>query len=337
MNYLGRALLILVAIAVVVAVVWVLLGRAGVTADLASITSDVQHWDARASQEEAVPAGERRKLHPDDGVTVDNSGRARLSVEQCLWEIFRDTGLKVEQLPSASAGACVVQLSHGTIYNQVKTKTVVNTDWAVVTAVSTRFLVHLDAAQGLLWVIVEEGIVEVEARGQVVRLGAGEQTWVFRGEPPEPARPARRSEVGGLFPTVDILTNGELSDEDVLLAGQEVPDIEPPGLVLKQSTDDVLAGDCTGPHTVQIVANLTGEDAAVANAIRAVIRYRWEGSQQMSAAMERVDDRTFVVEIGPFDYCCLEAGAEYVVQVSDASGRVLVSRPGKFIITFCRG
>lgn len=339
MKCLGRALLVLVAIGIVVGVAWYLLSRTGVTADLASIQTDVFRWDARSSQEESVPTGERRKVHDDDAVTVNDSGRARLSAEQCIWEIFRDTNLQVQQLPTQSAQVCVVQLGHGTIYNKVETKTVVNTDWAVVTALSTRFLVHLDPDRGLLWVIVVDGVVEVEAAGQVIRLGAWEQTWVRRGEPPEPPRPARRSEVGRLFPPVEDLTNGEMVDGDVLLPGEPEPvqEVEPLGLMLEQSSDEVISGECTGPHTLQVAANLTGGDEAVANVAGAVIRYQWEGSEEMFAKMERADDRTFFVEIGPFDYCCQQTVLVYTVQVLDASGQVLGTEMGEVLLSFCIG
>jgi len=337
MKCLGRAVLILLAIAVVVAVVWFLLAQAGTTAELAAIKTDVQRWDARASQTESVPTGQHRKLRDDDGVTVDDNGRARLSAEQCVWEIFRDTALQVQQLPSQSAKVCVVQLGHGTIYNKVETHTVVNTDWAVVTALSTRFLVHLDLERGLLWVIVAEGMVQVEAAGQVVRLGAGEQVWVFRGEPPEPVRPARRSEVGRLFPTLDVLTNRDLGDGDLLLPEEAVPVVEPPGLVVEHTPDEVLSGECAGPRTAQIVAHLTGGDEAVANAARAIIRYQWEGSEELFAEMERVDDGTFLIEIGPFDYCCQQTAVVYRVEVLDQAGQVLASEVGRFLLSFCIG
>ena len=337
MKCLGRAVLILVAIAIVAAVAWFLLSRAGTTADLASLTTDVQMWDARASQTESVPTGQRRKMHDNDGVTVNDSGRARLSAEQCVWEIFRDTDLRVENLPSESAKVCAVQLSHGTIYNKVETETIIDTDWAIVTALGTRFLVYLDPNRGLLWVIVVDGVVEVEAAGQVVQLGAGEQTWVFRDQPPEPPRPARRSEVGELFPPIEVLTNRELGDDDLLLPSEPAQQGEPLGLTLDQSSEEVIAGECSGPHTIQIVTNLTGGEEALANVDRAVIHYQWEGSEELFTAMERLDDLTFAIEIGPFDYCCQQTTVVYTVEVLDPSGQVLASDTGRFLLSFCIG
>jgi hypothetical protein len=336
MQCLGRVLLILVVIAAVAAIIWYLLSRSEVTADLGAIRSDVQLWDASASQQESVPTGDRRKMHAEDGVNVDTTGRARISAEQCIWEVYRSTSLKVEQLPTQSAQVCVVQLSHGTINNKVQTKAQVKTDWAVVTAVSTRFLVHVDPARDYVWVSVQDGVVEVTARGVTVRLGAREQTWVFRGEAPVPPRPTRRSEAEGLpLPPIETLTAGELREGDVFLPEVAEPPTEPPRLALEQSTNEVIAGECSGQHTLLLGAFLHGSDEARANAARALVRYRWEGSPEMIAEMERVDDHLFEVEIGPFDYCCSETTAEYQVDVLDPSGEVLVTRTGTFLITYC--
>lgn len=337
MKCLGRAVLILVAIVIVVAVVWFLLRQTETTADLASINTDVQLQAAGALQPELVPSGQHRRMRADDQTTVNDSGRARLSVDECVWEIFRDTSLRAEHLPDESAKVCAVQMSHGTLYNQVEIRTRVTTDWAVVTALGTEFLVHLDQDRGLLWVIVVDGIVEVRAAGQVVRLEAGEQTWVFRGDPPEPPRPARRSEVGELFPPLDVLTNRELGDEDLLLPEQPVREVEPLGLELEHTPDEVITGDCSGPHTAQIAANLTGGDEAVAGAAFAIVRYQWEGSEEQFAEMERLDDRTFFAEIGPFDYCCQQTAVVYTVEVFNQSQELLVREIGRFLLSFCIG
>jgi hypothetical protein len=337
MKCLGRAVLILVAIIIVAAVAWFLLSRAGTTADLASLTTDVQMWDARASQAESVPTGERRKMRDNDGVRVNSSGRARLSAEQCVWDIFRDTDLRVEHLPSQSAKVCAVQLSHGTIDNKVETETIVDTDWAVITALGTRFLVYVDPDRGLLWVIVAEGVVQVEAAGQTVRLGAGEQTWVLRGQPPEPPRPALRSEVGEMFPPISVLTNRELSDGDLLLPEQTTPPLAPLGLQVAHTPDEVIAGECSGPHTAQITANVTGDDRFLADVAQALVHYQWEASVELVANMERVDDRTFLIEIGPFDYCCQQTAVVYTVELLNPEGHVMATESGRFLLSFCIG
>lgn len=339
MKCLGRALLILVAIAIVVAIVWYVLSQVGVeiTADLAAMKDQVQRLDARASRQEVVPSGEHRKLHTDDQVTVDGSGRAQIKSQHCTWEVFRDTALRAQKLASASDPVCVGELKRGTLYARVEVDSKVNADWAVVRAVGTRFLVHLDPGRGLLWVVVLDGVVEVETAAGVEAVGPGEQTWASPGQPPEPPRPARRGEVGDLFPPVEELTNGEMGDGDVLLPERRAPVTEPLGLRLAQSTDEVIAGECAGPHTLEVTAYLTGDDEALANAARAVIRYQWEGSDEQFAEMERMDDRTWMLEIGPFDYCCQQTMLVYTVEVFDASGQVLAAEGGEVLLSYCIG
>lgn len=193
------------------------------TAGLSSITSDVERYDGQAGNAEPVPEGEKRTMYEGDGVDVDDAGRAHLDMGGCLLEIFRKSGLQIGGLPSQSAPVCIVDFEHGTIYNRVKRQTIIQTEWAVITSLSTEFLVHLDPDRGLLWVVVVEGVVRVEAAGRVVVLQAGEQTWVPRGRPPEPPRPATRAEVGDLFPPVEDLTNGVMIDGDLLEPGGEEP------------------------------------------------------------------------------------------------------------------
>jgi hypothetical protein len=186
------------------------------TADLEAVIAAVEQWKASDSQREALSPGAHRTMHEGDGATVDGLGYAKLNMSGCLFAIYRNSNLGVRGIPSESAPACIVGFEHGTIYNQVKTQTIVQTEWAVIRTLGTQFLVHLDPARGLLWVIVKEGSAEVEAAGQRVVLGPGQQTWVYQNRPPEPARPATRREVGDLFPRLENLTNGLLPDSELL-------------------------------------------------------------------------------------------------------------------------
>ncbi len=331
MRSLGRILLFLLAVVVIVAIIWFVVGKkAELTADLAAIQSAVERWDARNSQRDPVARGEHRKMREQDGVTVDPSGRAKLDMGGCILEIFFGTELTVQQLPSQSAEVCILQLGHGTIGNRVQKRTIVNTDWAVITTLSTQFLVHLDAQRGLLWVIVKDGLVEVAAAGERVRVAAGQQTWVHRGARPEAPRPATRAQVGDLFPPLEALTNGELSDAELLLP-------EPLAMELEQSTDEVISGECPGPHTMRIVATLSGSPEAIKNVGRATLRYHWEGIGEQVVMMERLDDRTFSAEIGPFDYCCQETTLVYTVDVFDRSRAPVLTESGKALLIFCIG
>ena len=186
------------------------------TGDLSSINADVERFDASASRAEPVPEGDHRTMFEGDGVGVDRQGYAKLDMGGCLLEIFRDTDLQIGGLPSESAQVCIVDFEHGTIYNRVQRRTIINTEWAVIISLSTEFLVHLDPYREILWVVVVDGTVLVEAEDQSVQLRAGQQTWVRRGQPPEAPRPATRAEVGDLFPRVEELTNGILGDPEIL-------------------------------------------------------------------------------------------------------------------------
>ncbi|MCC7355499.1 MAG: YncE family protein [Anaerolineae bacterium] len=187
----------------------------------------MQRFDATTSQALAVAEGEHQKMFANDGVRVDQNGRAKLDMSGCVLDIFRNSGLQVQGLPSESAPVCIVEFEQGTIYNRVEVETIINTEWAVITSLSTEYLVHLDPFREIIWVIVVDGVVAVEAAGERVEIGAGEQTWVRRGEPPEQPRPATRGEVGDLFPPVEELTNGVMVDNSVLVASLPEPTSTP--------------------------------------------------------------------------------------------------------------
>ncbi len=299
---------------------WWLNDDNGSGADLLSVTSDVERLDGASREREFVPASEHRGMTEGDGVSVNDAGRARLEMSGCVLDVFRATTLHVEGVPSLSAPVCLTQMTHGTIYGKVTTRTVVGTDWAVVTASGTEFLVFLDEAIGLLWVIVADGYVEVEAEGVTVALTAGEQAWVWRGDPPVGPVPAWRSEVPDvdMFPPLDGLTNGAIPDDRLLEPagegegegegevegegeGEREGEGEPLGLELSQSTDEVVVPECAGDRQVEVFAIVTGPDEAVAEVRTASIAYGWNGETVDVFAMERVDERTFRAVIQP-DY-----------------------------------
>ncbi|MBS1251086.1 MAG: hypothetical protein MAG451_00116 [Anaerolineales bacterium] len=428
MKCLGRLLqLAVVALLIIVAIVVILPRVAPVTptAELEAVISAVERLNGETLGAESVATGATRTMYERDGVGVDDAGYARLDMNGCLLGIFRNSEIEIEGLPTDSAPACIIEFEHGTIYNRVKRKTVIDAQWAVITSIATEFLVHLNRERGIIWIVVHDGAVEVEAAGQTVIVEAGWQTWVFRGQPPEEPVPATRPDVGDLFPSIDDLTNGVMVDGDLLEPREEEPaedlppevriSVEPkqpavgepvvivaeatddvevervailvdgeavercsgsackvetefgePGahtvgaiaqdtsgqsgeattriravspapsvsLEISQSTDEVIAGECSGVKTVQIVAEITG---SVADVQQAVLQYRWEDVTGDPVVMERVDDQTFIAEIGPFDYCCAQTTIEYNVQVFGSSTTPLASRSGKVLLTYCIG
>jgi len=117
-------------------------------------------------------------------------------------------------------------------------------------------------------------------------------------------------------------------------------------LEISLSTDKVIVGECVGPHTVEIVAALSGSREITpgvgrtplrvrSGASRATIRYHWEGVEEQTREMKRLDVSTFGVEIGPFKYCCQQTPLVYTVEVFDPFGALLASRSGKVLLEFC--
>lgn len=226
MKAVKTVLVVLLALAIIVIAGCLPGGCSGrPSADLGAIKSDVERFDVSASKAELVPEGKHRTMYEGDGVAVDQSGYAELDMGGCVLAIFRDTDLRMTGLPSESAPVCIVDFEHGTIFNRVQRQMIVNTEWAVITTLGTDFLVHLDPNREMIWLIVKDGVVQVEAADESVKVRADQQTWVQRGHAPEPPVPTTRQEVGDLFPPLDELTNNLLPDGELL--GPEEPTAPP--------------------------------------------------------------------------------------------------------------
>jgi hypothetical protein len=112
---------------------------------------------------------------------------------------------------------------------------------------------------------------------------------------------------------------------------------EPLRMSLEQSTDTVYSGECGDPQTIRIVANLSGSPETIADIGSAGLTYFWTGSEVQTFGMERIDDYTFSLEIGPFSYCCQHTVLQYRVEVRDRSRRRLITGTGKAELQFCLG
>ena len=97
----------------------------------------------------------------------------------------------------------------------------IDTDWAVIKALGTRFWVHYDEDREITWVVVKEGEVSVTGAGVEVIVPAGYQTWVEPNKAPQEPIPACRDLIGDLFPLIDELTNQDRQDLELLCRGQE--------------------------------------------------------------------------------------------------------------------
>ena len=116
------------------------------------------------------------------------------------------------------------------------------------------------------------------------------------------------------------------------------PTLEAPTLTVSQSADEVFAGECGNPRTLEIKATVEG----MARPARLLLRWQYEGIGEQVVEMKQVDDVTWIGEINPSDYCCTSASLVWTVEVYRAdtfgAGQVpLARRDGKAQISYCIG
>jgi hypothetical protein len=231
------------------------------TATLRAGQSTVWYWPQRQGDLDTVEQDGTRTVTAGDGVNVNDSGRADLSFGDFDVQIFRHGQLQMIPTADPNGYGLGYDLLQGATLNTVSANTLqslsndrigVRAGWAVVTAVYTahptastdqvaaaapgdaQFVVESDGSS--TWVVVTQGTVNVEpvkaTSGSIPAAGppaapvvvnAGFQTWVDPGQPPVPPLPATRAAVGGKFPTLEDLTNGELTDSQVLAGSSVAP------------------------------------------------------------------------------------------------------------------
>src|SRR6266545_216666 len=183
----------------------------------------------QGSDEQQLNNGDTRQAGKGDSVNVDAGGEAWLHFPQALLvRVFRDSQiLKFEGKADVTlAPIDRFFLEVGTIFGApdpndiAKQKMTVDTQWATITDIGTRFLIHSDRQHQVTWVVVVDGAVQLTAGGVTVIVPAGWQSWVEPGRPPESAIPASRAVIGARFPTVDFLTNSAMHDGEVLVSPQ---------------------------------------------------------------------------------------------------------------------
>lgn len=190
---------------------------------LATLTAEVTDVIYRKQQqaELRVPTGEQRSVQEGDAVNVDPNGRAVLTFPNALVvSIYRDSRLRLEGSRDPSkAPVKTYWLDIGTTYNRADSaaqeRVEINTKWATIRHIGTEFLVYFSQDE-VTWVVVKNGVVEVEAAGKTVQVRAGQQVWVEPGQPPVDPLAAVRPLVGNRFPLIDDLTNRHLADNALL-------------------------------------------------------------------------------------------------------------------------
>lgn len=193
--------------------------------------SDEVKYQSAGGAERVLPKPQPTAIARNDAIHVNGSGKAHLRfADYLVVDIFRDTDLQINGLSAPDAPpAYRLRLEGGTTFNtlnvqeeagrRVQPEFRIDTKWAIIRDVATSFFTHYDPVRELTWVVVKHGDVEVEAAGITVEVSTGEQVWVEPGSAPIQPRPACRALVGDdgkLFLLVEDLTNGAITDLDLL-------------------------------------------------------------------------------------------------------------------------
>ncbi len=133
---------------------------------------------------------------------------------------------------------------------------------------------------------------------------------------------------------------GEVSLRPCPVIGTVIP-IDPtslvPGVSVSQDVERLYSGECPPgephPTTLTVTATLTGSDLAVGRVASAEIAYRWPNGPSAAAAMKRVDDRTFQVEIEPTFW--QTSVLDYTVTVRDSARTALASASWTVALEAC--
>jgi len=193
--------------------------------------SDEVKYQSAGGVERVLPKPQPTAMARNDAIHVDGSGRAHLRfADYLVVDIYRDSDLQINGLSAPDAPpAYKLRLEGGTTFNtlnaqqearrRVQPEFRIDTEWAKILAVGTSFFTHYDPVRELTWVVVKKGDIEVEAAGVTMVVSTGEQVWVEPGSAPIQPRPACRELVGDdgkLFSLVEDLTNGAITDLDLL-------------------------------------------------------------------------------------------------------------------------
>lgn len=179
----------------------------------------------QAEQDLAIQA--QQLIGKGDAINVDENGRAALDfLDAIRVDIFHDSQLSIKGNIDPNASALdLYALEGGTTLNQMDLDKIganrvrLETTWAVIDDLGTEFIAYYDQTREATWIVVRKGVTEVRARNangqpdqQMVQVNAGEQAWVLRQAQPVQPVPATRAAVGDLFPPLQALTDGEITD-----------------------------------------------------------------------------------------------------------------------------
>ncbi len=135
-------------------------------------------FTVRGGAREALPSPLQQFLTVGDGVDVDAAGRAIVRFADLLAvEVLRKGGLVLQELPPDERSAVVTVIhSGGTLLSdfrpgaEIERRFTIRTEFAVITATGTRFLVSREADSPLEWVVA------LDAAADDLQVTAGEVT-----------------------------------------------------------------------------------------------------------------------------------------------------------------
>lgn len=158
-----------------------------------------------------LPSPNTADLDQEDGVSVDDAGRAILNFSDIfLVEVMREGDLQVREF-SLTGNSAVIDIfqSGGTFFNELETELdvalTVEGDFAVVTATGTRFMIVREMATELEWVVAMnagDGDLTVTADGVEKPLTTGNARWIAPIGEPSPAFGANMPNVNGWLEAV---------------------------------------------------------------------------------------------------------------------------------------
>jgi hypothetical protein len=146
-------------------------------------------FTVRQGNRQALPAPQQTFLQVGDSVDVDQTGRAILRFGDLLAaELVRDGELVLQELSLEEQSAFVTVLQNGgALINdfnpqqEIERRFIVQTEFAVITATGTRFIVVREANSPLEWVVgldAQEGDLEVTAEGTTKPVPTGTARWI---------------------------------------------------------------------------------------------------------------------------------------------------------------
>ncbi len=178
---------------------------------------------------EEVDVGDHEPVGTGDEINTDENGLGVLTFSDFLRvEIFVETGLQVKAAPDPDASPIVkLYLALGTTLQELQKRAgervivTTETEWAMITSVSTEYLISVDE-DGVTSVVVYKGEARVEAQQRAVTLQPGQATYV---KPREAPRPPSDVEMTAVDDWVSAVTKPEKvgSIKPVIFPSEDAP------------------------------------------------------------------------------------------------------------------